>query len=73
MSEKKTVDARGFSCPEPVLMTKTALKELGDQALCVMVSSACARDNVERTLTETGRQCTVREDGEDWIIEASAK
>lgn len=73
MSDTATVDARGLSCPEPVLMTKNALKDLGDRAFSVMVSSATARDNVERTLQEAGRRVTVREDGEDWILEAAAK
>lgn len=72
MSDEMLVDARGLSCPEPVLMTKNALKEIGGKAFRVAVSSATARDNVERTLVEAKRQVTVKEQADDWIIEVAA-
>ena len=44
-----TVDARGFSCPEPVLRTRKALKTLpaGD-TLEVFVETVTSRENVRR-------------------------
>lgn len=41
------VDARGLSCPEPVLLTAQALKSGSGVPLRVLVSEAYARQNVE--------------------------
>ena len=40
------IDARGYSCPEPVLMTKNALK--GGVPLKVMVDSKTPVQNITR-------------------------
>jgi TusA-related sulfurtransferase len=43
------VDARGLSCPEPVLLTRRAISQLsGSDAIEVWVETATARDNVVR-------------------------
>ena len=64
------VDARGLSCPEPVLMTRNALKAYGRAAFSVEVSSASARDNVEKLLKAEGRTVRVETTGEGWRLEA---
>ena len=33
MADKVTIDARGRSCPEPVIMTKRALDQNGNRAV----------------------------------------
>ena len=44
-----TVDARGLSCPEPVLRTRNALKSLaGGEELEVLVETVTSRENVRR-------------------------
>ena len=44
-----TVDARGFSCPEPVLRTRKALKTLAaGETLEVLVETVTSRENVRR-------------------------
>jgi selenium metabolism protein YedF len=62
---KKTIDARGKSCPQPVVMTKTALEALQTGALTVVVDNITSCENVERFARSQG--CTVkveqREDG----------
>lgn len=40
------VDARGLSCPEPVLLTKNVMKQFADEGFIVEVSGETARDNV---------------------------
>ncbi len=71
MSENTTVDARGLSCPEPVLLTQQALAK-DPAALTILVSSPTARDNVERLLQSSGRRFAIEADGEDWrfLVEA---
>ncbi len=69
----KTVDARGLSCPEPVLLTKQALAEGVPEGISVAVSSATARDNVTALLTGKGLSPTVREQPDGWIVEAAVE
>lgn len=54
------VDARGLSCPEPVLLTAQALKS-GNEEIKVLVSEPYARQNVEKYARNQGRQVAVTE------------
>lgn len=67
------IDARGLSCPEPVLLTKQALKEHTKGGFTVAVSSATARDNVMALLTGGGFAPTVEEKPEEWLIAVPTK
>jgi len=44
--EIKTIDARGLSCPEPVLLTSEMIDSGAQQPFVVLLSSNNARDNV---------------------------
>ena len=59
------VDARGFSCPTPVLMTQKAVKNSAPASLEVAVDSRCAVENVTRFAKDAGYQVSVAdfEDG----------
>lgn len=46
------VDARGLSCPQPVVMTKKALDSCGD--VQVLVDNATAMENVSRFARHSG-------------------
>ena len=52
MAEK--VDARGLSCPQPVLMTLSKMKELGTGEIEVLVDNEVSRENVSRAATKQG-------------------
>lgn len=54
---KKTVDARGLRCPQPVIMTKKALEEMEEGSLTVLVDSEAARTNVSNMAS--ARACGV--------------
>ena len=43
-----TVDAKGLSCPEPLMMTQEALKKNPGEQVVVEVDSAPPRDNILR-------------------------
>lgn len=43
----KTVDARGLSCPEPVIRMRNAVLE-GELPLVVLVETTTSRENVRR-------------------------
>ena len=67
ISLMKTIDARGLSCPEPVIRTKNALAA-GEKAYTVMVDNVTAKENVSRFALHQGYQVSVKEDGEDFIL-----
>lgn len=73
MSDSATVDARGLSCPEPVLLVQQALRDNAASAFAVLVSSPTARDNVERALQGAGRVFALTAEGEDWRFTVEAK
>jgi len=63
----KIIDARGRSCPEPVVMTKKALEtEQGE--FQVWVDSEVAKENVQRFAQNKGYQVQVEETGQEWKI-----
>ena len=45
---RRTLDARGQACPQPVILTRKALAEGGFDLLEVIVDDASSRENVER-------------------------
>lgn len=64
------IDARGLSCPQPVLMTQQALKSQ-PQSLEVLVDNKTAEGNVSRFAQKAGYSVSVREDKEDIILTLS--
>lgn len=52
--EKKTVDARGLSCPQPVIETKKVLDRLSSGAVEVLVDTVTSRENVIRFAQHAG-------------------
>ena len=64
---KITVDARGLSCPQPVLMTMQALKK---DAECyeILGDNQTALGNVSRFVKNAGKTCEVSEADGDYII-----
>lgn len=65
----KTIDACGYSCPQPVLKTKNALADNPD-GVQVVVDSVTAKDNVERYLKQLGYSITIAEEEDTYKIEA---
>jgi len=65
---KKLVDARGLSCPLPVLKTKEAI-EKGGEEIEVLVDNNTALENVTRLAQSRGFKVTTNKntDGE-WQI-----
>ncbi len=64
MSDIKTVDARGLSCPEPALLTRQALQKLNKGTIEVLVDTGTARENVARVAENLGWTVTVEEQAE---------
>jgi tRNA 2-thiouridine synthesizing protein A len=59
-----TVDARGFSCPQPVLLTLDEIKKVGKGEIVILVDTDTSKENVSRAATSQGWQVKdVREEG----------
>ncbi len=43
-----TVDARGLSCPQPVLMTLDGLKKADENEILILVDTDTSKENVSR-------------------------
>lgn len=51
-----TVDARGLSCPQPVLMALDAMRSGGTSELVVLVDTDTSKENVSRAALSQGWQ-----------------
>ncbi len=54
MSDIRTVDARGLSCPQPAMLTRQALQKFDKGTVEVLVDSGTARENVSRLAKKAG-------------------
>ncbi len=57
------VDARGLSCPQPVILTRNALKAAQRGQVEVLVDTETSRDNCTRAAQKEGWQVQVLEQG----------
>jgi tRNA 2-thiouridine synthesizing protein A len=51
-----TVDARGFSCPQPVLMTLDEIKKADEAEIVILVDTDTSKENVSRAARSQGWQ-----------------
>lgn len=61
------VDARGVSCPQPVLMAKNAI-ERSTEGIYILVDNNTAKNNVSRFLKNQGYKIDYKDEGEDILI-----
>jgi len=64
-----TVDARGLSCPQPVIMTLDEIKKGTDAEIIVLVDTDTSKENVTRAAESQGcRIHDVSSEGEEYRI-----
>lgn len=61
------VDARGVSCPQPVLMAKNAI-ERSSEGIDILVDNNTAKNNVSRFLKNQGYKLEYKNEDEDILI-----
>ncbi|MBM4287140.1 MAG: preprotein translocase subunit TatB [Deltaproteobacteria bacterium] len=65
----QTVDARGLSCPQPVLLTLEALQKSNQGQLTVLVDTDTSKENVLRAAASQGwQEAGVQEQGGEYRI-----
>ena len=62
----KTVDARGIPCPQPVILTRKAMREADE--VITLVNARDALDNVRRLAEKGGWKVTVEEREGAWAL-----
>jgi TusA-related sulfurtransferase len=63
------VDARGLSCPQPVLMTLDEMKKQSQGEIEVLVDTDTSKENVSRAAESQGWQVkNIQEGGEEYRI-----
>ena len=63
----KEVDARGLSCPEPIMLTAEALKN-ANGPIKVLVSEPHQKTNVENFVKGRGKKATTTQKGSEFEI-----
>jgi tRNA 2-thiouridine synthesizing protein A len=68
----KEIDARGLSCPQPVVLTDQAIRN-GETHFKILVNSNTSKENVLRLIRKSKIKfkTEILENGEDTIIEVS--
>ena len=62
------VDARGYSCPMPVIMVQKAVKNGAPDTLEVLVDNRCSLENVTRFAMNQGYKVVSGQEGEDFKL-----
>ena len=64
------IDARGLSCPEPVIMVRNAMRSK-EAAYEVMVDNRTSVENVTRFAEHQGYTVTVEEKADEYTLKIS--
>lgn len=64
----KTIDARGLSCPQPVILVQKAVKAESPAELTVVADDRCAVENVTRFGESRGYTVTWTEKDDEYTI-----
>ncbi|MBW1838311.1 MAG: sulfurtransferase TusA family protein [Deltaproteobacteria bacterium] len=62
------IDARGLSCPQPVVITRKKMDEIGKGTIEVLVDTATSKDNIERMATNQGWQAEAKEREDEFLL-----
>jgi len=63
----KRIDARGLSCPQPVVLTQKGMQE-GHDVLEVIVDNEVSKENILRLAKKSGMKSEMRKEGDDMVI-----
>ena len=63
-----TLDARGLSCPEPVIMIQKAMKTK-EAAYVMIVDNHASKENVTRFAEKSGYKVTISENNGEYTLE----
>lgn len=62
-----SIDARGLSCPQPVILTMNYLKDKPNTCT-VVVDNTAAKENVSRYARQAGYQVEIKEENDEFLL-----
>jgi tRNA 2-thiouridine synthesizing protein A len=62
------VDARGLSCPQPVLLTLNEIKKINQGEIVILVDTDTSKENVSRAATTQGWQVEVKKEDKNFRL-----
>lgn len=63
------IDAKGLSCPQPVILTLNAIKKQKSGELVILVDTDTARENVSRAATAQGwEEADIQPEGDGYRL-----
>lgn len=66
--DRKEIDARGLTCPHPVMETERVLQKLEKGTVVTIVDNAAARDNVSRLAESMGCTVSIEKKEDDYFL-----
>ena len=63
----KIIDARGLSCPEPVVLLRSAMAS-NENSYQIIVNNHASRENTTRYAQHQGYQVSVSEQDGEWTL-----
>lgn len=63
----KKLDARGLSCPEPVVMLRKAMMSMENE-YAIVVDNVTSKENVTRYAEHQGYKVSVTDDGGEYTL-----
>jgi TusA-related sulfurtransferase len=70
MTTATKIDARGLSCPQPVVLTSQAIRE-GASDLEIVVDNEVSKENLLRLAKKYNMRADVREENHETVIHMS--
>ncbi len=62
------VDARGLSCPQPVILTNKKMMEMGKGVFEVLVDTETSKENISRLAQQLGWGIEVKKESDDYSL-----
>lgn len=62
------VDARGLSCPQPVVLTRKKMLKMGKGRFEVIVDTGTSRDNISRLANHEGWNIVIKKEGDEFLL-----
>ena len=71
--DRKEIDARGLTCPQPVMETIKVLRELEKGTIVTIVDNTAARDNVKRLAEGMGYTVSIEKREDEYYLNITKK
>ena len=62
------IDARGLSCPQPVILTNRKIAEMEKGVFEIVVDTDTSRENISRLAQQKGWNVEVKKVGDDYCL-----